>query len=63
MHHAIMVRDVVAGLQKILQQEQVLAENPAVIEEPVDHMANAVQNTHQQLATQLQQMYSMTQTM
>ena len=49
-----MVRDVVAGLQEVLQQEQFLTENTTVIEETADHVANAVQNTHQQLATQIQ---------
>ena len=45
MHHANMVRDVVAGLQEILQQEQVLTGNPTVVEAPIYHVANAVQNT------------------
>ena len=55
MHHANMVRNLVAGLQEFLQQEQVLTENTTVIEAPVDHMDKAVQNTQQQLATQPQQ--------
>ena len=45
MHHANMVRDVVAGLQEVLQQEQVSTENLTVIEAPIDHVANVVQNT------------------
>ena len=63
MHHANMVRNLVAGLQEVLQQEQVPMDNPAVIEEPVDHVANAVQNTQQQLATQLQKMQAIMQAM
>ena len=42
MHHANIVRDVVTGLQSDLHQEQVLTDNTAVIEEPVDHVANAL---------------------
>ena len=34
-----------------------------VIEAPVDHVANAVQNTQQQLSTQIQQMQAMIQSM
>ena len=56
-----MVCNVVAGLQEVPQQEQVLTENTAVIEAWVDHVANAVQNTQQQLATQIQQMKAMMQ--
>ena len=54
MHHAKMVQNVVVGLKEVLQQEQVLTENTAVIEAPVDNVANAVQNTDQQLATHIQ---------
>ena len=61
MHHENMVCNVVAGLQEVPQQEQVLTENTAVIEAWVDHVANAVQNTQQQLATQIQQMKVMMQ--
>ena len=63
MYHANMVRDVVAGLQEVLHQEQVPMENPALIEEPVDHVANQVQKTQKQLATQLQQTQEMIQEM
>ena len=59
MHHAKMVRDVVAELKEVLQQEQVLTDNTTVIEAPVDHVANAVQNTQQKLATHIQQMQAM----
>ena len=63
MHHTNMVHDVVAGLQEVLQQEQVLVDNATVTEAPVDHEAKAVQNTQQQLATQLQKMQAMMQSM
>ena len=59
MHHPNMVRDVVAGLQEVLQQEQVPTGNPTVIEEPVDHVANTVQNIQKQLDTQLKKMKAM----
>ena len=49
MHHANMVCDVVAGIQEYLQQDQA----QMVVQAPVDHVANVVQNTHHQLATQL----------
>ena len=38
-------------------------ETPTVVQAPVDHVANAVQNTQQQLATQLQKIQSMMQAM
>ena len=47
---------VIAGLQEVLQHEQVLTESTTVIGASVDHVASAVQNTQQQLATQQQQM-------
>ena len=56
MHHTNMVRDVVVWLQEALQQEQIQTETPTVFQAPVYHVANAVQNTQQQLATQLQKM-------
>ena len=59
MHRANMVRDVVAGLQEALQQDQVQTETLTVVQGPVDHVANAVQNIQQQLATQLNQMQAM----
>ena len=61
--HVNMVRDVVAGLQEALQQEQTQTETPASVQAPVDHVANKVQSTQQQLATQLQKIQSMMQTM
>ena len=63
MHQKNMARNVIAGLQKVLQQEQVLTENPTVIELPVNHVANAVQNTQKQLATQLKKIQAMVQAM
>ena len=52
MHHANMVHDVVAGFQELLQQEKVQTDNLMVIEAPVNHVANVVQNNQQQLETQ-----------
>ena len=63
MHHANMVCDVVAGLQEDLHQEQTHTETLTSMKAPVDHVANAVQSNHQQLATQLQKIQSMMQTM
>ena len=63
MHHAIMVRNVVSGLHEALQQEQVKTETLAVVQAPVDHVANAVQNTQKQLAKELQQMQAIIQAM
>ena len=62
-YYANMVRDIVAGLQESLQQDQTQMETPTIMQAPVDHVANVVQITHQQLATQLQQIQSMIQTM
>ena len=45
MYHANMVRNVFAGLQEALHQEQVQMETLKVVEEPVYHVENAVQNT------------------
>ena len=59
MNHANMVRDVVSGIQEALQQYQAETETPEVVLAPVDHVANAVQNTQKQLATHLQQIQSM----
>ena len=47
MHHAKMVRDIVAGLQEDLQQDQSHTETPTSIQAPVDYVVNAVQNTQQ----------------
>ena len=59
MHHAKMLHNVVAGLQEVLHQGKVLIQNTTVIEAPVDHVANAAQNTQKQLATQIQKMLAM----
>ena len=56
MHRANVVRDVVVGLQEALQQEQFQVETTMVVQAPAYHVANAVQNTQQQFATQLQKM-------
>ena len=61
MNHSNMVRDVVTGKQEALQQYQVKKETPEVVQAPVDHVTNAVQNIQQQLAKQLQQMQAMIQ--
>ena len=45
MHHANMVRGVVSGLQEAFQQYQAQTDTPTNMQEPLDHMANAVQNT------------------
>ena len=46
MHHTNMVRDVVAGLQEALQQYQAQTDTMTNMQDPVDHVAKAVQNTH-----------------
>ena len=61
MHHANIVRDAVAGLQESLQQDQVQTETPTVVQAPVDHVVNTVQNNQQQLTTQLQKIQAMMQ--
>ena len=58
-----MVRDVVAGLQETLQQEQTQTETLTSVQAPVDHVSNAVQSTQQQLATHMHQMELMMKTM
>ena len=45
MHHANMVRGVVSGLQEAFQQYQAQTDTPTNMQEPLDHVANAVQNT------------------
>ena len=57
------MNDVVAGLQKALQQEQTPAETAETVPEPIEHVEIAAQNAHQQLATQLQQMQEIMQAM
>ena len=54
MHHASIMSDIVTELQEVLQQEKAMKENPTIIPEPVNHVANVVQIKQQQLATQLQ---------
>ena len=57
MHHANLVHYVVVGLQEFLQQEPVPIESHAAIQDPqVTHIANEVQDNHQQLAAQIQKM-------
>ena len=46
MHQANMVWDVVAWLHESLQQEQVRTETPAVVQAPVDHVANKMKKKH-----------------
>ena len=40
MHHSIMVRDFVSGIQEDLQQEQFQKETTTVVQAPVDHVVN-----------------------
>ena len=61
MHHTRMVCNFVTGLQEALQQDQVQTETPMVVQVPLDHVANALQNTQKQLDTQLQQIQVMMQ--
>ena len=63
MHHVNMVHDVVTGLYGALHQYQVKTKTPTVVQAPVDHVANVVQNTQQKLSTQLQKMQVMMQAM
>ena len=63
MHHSNMVHNVVAGLHEAFQQYQFQTKTPTATKAPVDHVANAVQNTHPQLATQLQQIQAIMQAM
>ena len=44
-HHANMIRDVVAWIQEALQQEQIQTETPTSVQAPVDHVDNALQST------------------
>ena len=63
MRHMNMVRDVVAGLQEVLQQEKVPTENPKIISKPVNNVSNALQSTQQLLAMQLHHMQKLMQAM
>ena len=63
MHHSNMVRDVVVGLQEALQQYQDQTDTLTIVQGPVDHIFNAMQNTQQQLDTHLHKMQLMMQTM
>ena len=58
MRHANIVRNVITEPKEVLQQEQVLTENPTIIPEPINHVANEVQIIQQQLATDLHHMQS-----
>ena len=58
-----MVCEVVAGIQEALQQDKVQTKTPTSMQALVDHVANAVQSTQQQLSTQMQQIQSMMQKM
>ena len=58
MHHANNVRNVVVGIHEDLQQEKTQEETPASMQAPVDHVANTVQSTQQQLASHLQKIQS-----
>ena len=49
MHHANMMRNVVAGLQEALQQEKSPAENAENVLEPIDNVANTATNKSQQI--------------
>ena len=44
MHHATMVRNVVARLQEVLHQDQSPIDTPANLSEPHKHVANVVQS-------------------
>ena len=63
MNHAAMVRNVVAGLQELLQQDKSLIETTATASITHEHVANMVQSSRQQLAAQLQHMRTMIQVM
>ena len=63
MHHTNMVRGVVEGVKEVLKQEQALIETPITVLEPHEHVENAVHITQQQLAAQLQKMWTMIQEM
>ena len=45
MHHANMVRDVVAKIKEALQQEKTQTETPISVHASVDHVANTVEST------------------
>ena len=51
MHHTFMVRNVFAGLKRASQQDQSQTETPTVMQAPVDHVEDMVQNNQQQLVT------------
>ena len=61
-HHANMVRDAVAGIHEILQQEPVPVEASGVIQYPqVAHVENCVQYNQHYIADQLQHIQAMVQ--
>ena len=61
MHHSNILCNVVLGIQEATYQSHI--ETPTFVQAPVDHVDNEVQNTHQLLATQLQQIQAMMQAM
>ena len=61
MYHAKIVRNVVAEQKEALQQDQSQSETTVVVQAPVANLPNAVQNTQQQLSTQLHKMQVMMQ--
>ena len=61
MHHANMMRNIIAGPHEALQKNQVQTETPTVVQASVDHVDNVVKSTQLQLSTQLQQMKAMMQ--
>ena len=63
MYHANMVRDVVPGLQEVMQQEQAPTDTPETISVPNEHVENKAQNTQQKLAEKLKLMQTMMQDM
>ena len=63
MHNINIVRDVVEGIQELLQQNKYPIETSVTAFEPHKHVANAVQSNQQKLASQLQQMQIMMQAM
>ena len=46
-----MLRDVVAGIQESLKQEQAPTNNLMTMEKPFDNVKNAMHSTQKQLAT------------
>ena len=61
MHYVNRVRDVAEKLQEVLHQEQSPIKTPVTVQEPQEHVANALQDTQNKIADQLQQMQTMIQ--